>query len=158
MIAKGELKIAEQEARARWTGLLALSLTLRRLRTRNGPGQSQIPSVVLLLANNDEAANLRATLQADGISTQIAGTLEEGIALTADENAKLLVVEEIFIKSASDCWQFRKDRVFPVVVMGTSPEREGWDKAVNFEADAYLPKYMSLAEQVARIKAVLRRA
>ena len=55
-------------------------------------------------------------------------------------------------------WRFRKDRVLPVAVIGSSPEREGWDRVVQLDADAYLSKDMSRAEQVARIKALLRRA
>ena len=66
-------------------------------------------------------------------------------------------MDEVFIDSASDCWELRKHRILPIAVIGGSPESEGWDKVINFEADAYLPKYMSLAEQVARIGALIRR-
>lgn len=116
------------------------------------------PTVVLFMANPEEANNLAEAIQADGIAAVTVSSLQEASALCADENVRVCVVDEGFIKTNTDTWRFRKNRVLPVAVIGSRPEREGWDKVVQFDADAYLSKGMSRAEQVARIKALLRRA
>jgi hypothetical protein len=164
MITKGELKVVEQETRLCWLGLLALTARANGFRIVSH-GQSVsvqpakgLPTVLVLLANPDESASLCEAIRGADIPAGIAKSPQEASTLTADENVKLFVVDEAFVKRPSDCWQFRKSRVLPVAVIGSAPEREGWDRVVNLEADAYLSKSMSLAEQVARIKALLRRA
>ncbi len=116
------------------------------------------PAVVLLLTNAEEATSLAEAIQADGIVPRTVSSPQEAYALTADENVRVFVVDEGFIKTTTDTWRFRKDKVIPVAVIGSSPEREGWDRVVQLDADAYLSKGISRAEQVARIKALFRRA
>ena len=156
MITKSQLNALEQEMKSQWKGVLTLVGVLRYPGFMSEPERIQTPSV-LLLANNHEADNLCSALEARGIVARTVEVLEEATALIANENVQVVVVDEVFVDSASACWELRKDRIVPVAVTGSSPEREGWDKVVNLEADAYLPKSMSLAEQVARIKALLRR-
>ena len=159
MITKGELKTVEQETRLGWLGLLALTARAYRFHfVTEGKKTLAPPAVVLLLTNPDEATSLCDAIQAAGIAAEMVRSPQEASALTADENVRLLVVDEGFVKTASDCWQFRKDRILPIAVIGSNREREGWERVVSLEADAYLSKGMSLAEQVARIKALLRRA
>ncbi|MDO9579426.1 MAG: hypothetical protein Q7J06_02500 [Bacteroidales bacterium] len=158
MITKGELKTVEQETRLGWLGLLALTAKAYRFHfVTEGKKTLAPPVVVLLLANPDEAAGLCEAIQATGVSAGIAKNSQEACMLTADEKVKVFVVDEAFVKSASDCWQFRKDRILPIAVIGSSREREGWERVVNIEADGYLSKGTSLSEQAARIKAMLRR-
>ncbi len=163
MVTRGELQTVAQETKARWKGLLALAATLcrRGLKTERGVELPQPPSThvpcVVILGRNHEASNLRATLEAQGIDAGTVRTLEEAAALTQKEGVRLIVVDESFIDTASACWQLRQHRTVPIVLLGASPEKEGWVTAANVEADAYLGKQMSLAEQAARIKAMLRR-
>ena len=126
--------------------------------TQTEDKKTPTPAVVLLLTSPEEATNLAEAIQAAGITAGTVKNPQEAYALSADENAKVFVVDESFIKTSTDTWRFRKDRVLPVAVIGSSPEREGWDRVVQLDADAYLSKDMSRAEQVARIKALLRRA
>ena len=158
MITKGELKTVEQETRLGWLGLLALTAKAYRFHFVTEDKKIANPAVVLLLDDPDEAANLRDAIRGAGIAAETVGNSQEASALTANENVRLFVVDEGFVKTASDCWQFRKDRILPIAVIGSNREREGWERVVSLEADAYLSKGMSLAEQVARIKALLRRA
>ena len=139
-----------EDVRPRLTGLPALAQTEDK--------KTPTPAVVLLLANPEEATSLAEAIQADGIAARTVSSPQEACALTADENVRVCVVDEGFIKTSTDTWRFRKGRVFPVAVIGSSTEREGWDRVVQLDADAYLSKGMSRAEQVARIKALLRRA
>lgn len=156
MVTKSELKIVEHETRLGWLKLLALTAKAYRFHLVEDKKTAN-PAVVLLLDDLDEAAGLRDAIRGAGITAETVGNSQEASALTANENVRLLVVDEGFVKNASDCWQFRKDRILPVVVIGSSREREGWERATTVEADAYLSKGTSLAEQVARIKAMLRR-
>ncbi len=163
MVTRIELQTVEQEAKARWKGLLVLAATLRcrGLKTERSVELSQPPTThvpcVVILGRNHEASNLCAVLEAQGIDAGTARTLEEATALTQKEGVRLIVVDESFVDTASACWQLRQYRVVPIVLLGASPEKEGWETAANVEADAYLGKRMSLAEQAARIKAMLRR-
>ncbi len=163
MVTKAELQTVEQEAKTRWKGLLALAATLRcrGLKAEQGAELSQPPSehipCVVILGRNHEASNLLATLEAQGIDAGTVRTLEEAAALTRKEGVRLIVVDESFVDTASACWRLRQHRTVPIVLLGASPEKEGWETAANVEADAYLGKRMSLAEQAARIKAMLRR-
>ena len=45
----------------------------------------------------------------------------------------------------------------PVVMLGYSPDSEGWAKVNEIEADLYVRKPVGYQELVARIKAILRR-
>lgn len=137
-----------EDRRPRLTGLVA----------QTEDKKTPTPAVALLLANPEEATSLAEAIQADGIAAGTVSSPQEAYALTADENVRVFVVDESFIKTNTDTWRFRKDRVLPVAVIGSSPEREGWDRVVQLDADAYLSRGMSRAEQVARIKALLRRA
>jgi DNA-binding response OmpR family regulator len=161
MVTRSELQSLGQEVKSQWKGLLALATMLHsRLKiegtVKPHPEGTQVPSVVIL-GRNYEASNLRATLEAEGIDAGTVRTLEEAAALTQKEGVRLVVVDESFVDSASACWQLRQQRIVPIVLLGASPENEGWMMAANVEADAYLGKQTRLAEQVARIKAMLRR-
>ncbi len=157
VVTRAELQTVEQETRLCWLGLLALTAKAYRFHFVIEDKKTANPAVVLLLDDPDEAANLRDAIRGAGIAAETVGNSQEASALTANENVRLLVVDEGFVKTASDCWEFRKDRILPVVVIGDSREREGWERVMTVEADAYLSKGTSLAEQVARIKAMLRR-
>ncbi len=139
-----------EDLRPRLTDLPALPQTEDK--------KTPTPAVVLLMVNPEEATSLAEAIQADGIAAGTVSSPQEAYALTADENVRVFVVDEGFIKTATDTWRFRKDKVIPVAVIGSSPDREGWDRVVQLDADAYLSKSTSRAEQVARIKALLRRA
>lgn len=162
MVTRAELQTVAQEAEARWKGLLALAIVLRSKHKTEGtaefrhPQATQVSSVVIL-GPNVEATNLCGALEAQGIDAEVAQTLEEAAALIEKDKVRLAVVDESFISSASTCWQLRRQRIIPIVLLGASSEEEGWERAATVEADAYLSKGTSLAEQVARIKAMLRR-
>lgn len=159
MITRDELKTVEQETKTGWKGILALTAVVRHSASMTDQRVVQTPPVLFLVNGDDhEMVDLSSALESHGIATGVAKTLEEAATLIANDSVRIVVVDEVFVASASDCWKLRRHKVLPVVLMGSKPEREGWDKAVNLEADAYLPKLMSRAEQVARIKALLRRS
>ncbi len=135
MVTKSELKIVEHETRLGWLKLLALTAKAYRFHLVTEDKKTANPAVVLLLDDPDEAANLGDAIREAGIAVETVGNSQEASALTANENVRLLVVDDGFVKTASDCWQFRKDRILPVVVIGSSREREGWDRATTVEAD-----------------------
>ncbi len=162
MVTRSELHSVGQEVKSRWKGILALAMLLRsRVKTEGAakprhPQSTQVPSVVIL-GRKHEATNLCTALETQDINAEIAQTLEEAAALAQKDGVRLAVVDESFISDASTCSQLCQHRIIPIVLLGTSQEEEGWKMAANVEADAYLRKQMSVGEQVARIKAMLRR-
>lgn len=162
MVTRIELQTVEQEVKSQWKGLLALAIVLRSKRKTEGtaklwqPQATQVSSVVIL-SPNVEATNLCRALEAQGIDAEVAQTLEEAAARIQEDKVRLAVVDESFVDSASACWQLRRQRIIPIVLLGASSEEQGWERVATVEADAYLSKRASLAEQVARIKAMLRR-
>ncbi len=162
MVTRSELQSVGQEVQSQWKGLLALAVVLHSRLKAEGTVKpqylqsTQVPPVVIL-GRKYEATNLCAALETQGINAEIAQTLEEAAALTQKDGVRLVVADESFTDSASACWQLRRHRIIPIVLLGTSQEEEGWKMAVNIEADAYLRKQVSVGEQVARIKAMLRR-
>jgi len=177
MVTKGELKALEQKIEYQWKLYLAQAMQFRwkvyltqarelsyldlatRARTTgrsSQPDKEQTPSVVLL-GDASETAALSAALDAQGLEARTASSLEEAITLTQTGSVRLIVVDETFLNSASVCQQLREHRTIPIVLLGSSRDKEGWDRACELDADAYLGKSMSQAEQAARIKAILRR-
>jgi CheY-like chemotaxis protein len=165
MITRDELKSLEEETKSRWKACLALVIMLRyRELAReprgvvrsSGPDNDRAPLVVVL-GDGCENASLCAALESQGVKARTADLLEEASALTEMEGVRLVVVDETFFDSASVGWQLRHHRTIPIVLLGSSRDKEGWEKACELEADAYLSKSMTQAERVARIKAILRR-
>ena len=115
------------------------------------------PSVVLW-GDGYEVASLCAELEIQGIKARAVSTQGEAAALSEMEGIQLVVVDETFFNSASKGWQLRQHHIIPIVLWGSKHDKEGWEKASELEADAYLSKSTPLTEQVARIKAILRRS
>ena len=68
------------------------------------------------------------------------------------------VIYGVGIKNAFEDVSKLRDRILaPIIVTGSYPPAEGWIKAVDAGADAYLKEPLSLGELVARLKSILRR-
>ncbi|HEX76960.1 MAG TPA: response regulator transcription factor [Dehalococcoidia bacterium] len=167
MIARNELQAMEEEIKYRLKACLALAAALRfpelatELRAAvaaraSAPEEEPSPSVVVL-GSGPEATNLCTAFQQQGIKVGVVGGLNEAVALTEKKEVRLVVVDEAFIDSSSTCWQLRQHKTLPIVLLGARHDKEGWERAFELEADAYLSKSKGLAEQVARVKAILRR-
>jgi len=115
-----------------------------------------VPQVVIL-GQAREAADLSSTLRAHGVEAYPVSNIEEAAGLARVESVRLALVDESFFDSASVGWRLRQDRIIPVILLGNGREREGWGKAIALEADGYIGKSTPQAEQVARIKAIMRR-
>ena len=68
----------------------------------------------------------------------------------------LVVLDEVHIEASPDGEQSRHERMPPVPVSNRS-NAGGWPKARDLEADGSLSKSSSVAEQVTRQRAMLRR-
>lgn len=166
MITRNELEQLKQEIILQWQVSLGLATELwNRNGTANSIGTARashphiehVPQVIVL-GSGYEATNLCSTLRTHGVEAHPVSSLEEAASLTKVEGVRLAVVDESFFESSSVGWKLRQDRIIPIILLGNDRDREGWEKAFALEADAFLSKSMSQAEQIARIKAVLRRS
>lgn len=116
----------------------------------------RVPQVVIL-GRGREAAEMSSTLRRAGIQACPVNSVEEAADLVRAKSVRLALVDETFFTSAAVGWHLRQDRIIPIVLLGNAREREGWDKAIALEADGYICRCAPRAEQVARIKAIIRR-
>lgn len=111
---------------------------------------------VVVLSGGPDSASLCAALEAKGIKAVVVGTLDKVPVLVQEGSVRLIVADEALFDSPSVGWELRQQRMIPIALYGGSANGAGWKKAFEMEADAYLSKSITLAEQVARVKALLR--
>ena len=68
----------------------------------------------------------------------------------------LIILDQFHVKASLEGEQLRH-ALMALVMAGHRPNAEGWQRARDLEADGYLSKSMSVADQVVRLRAMLRR-
>ena len=112
---------------------------------------------VVILGNGSEAASLCAALRLLGIEAAMAGGLKEVVALTQSETARLVVADESLVDGLTASRQLRLHKTLTIMLFGSLHDKDGWQRALEVEADYYFRKSMGMSEQVARVRAILRR-
>ena len=106
------------------------------------------------------AAALRRGLQVDGIVADVAGTGEDGLRLARATAYDAIVLDVMLpdLDGFQTCRQLRAERVWAPVIMLTARDAvEDRVRGLDEGADDYLLKPFSLAELLARLRALSRR-
>lgn len=77
--------------------------------------------------------------------------------LEKSREADLVISDDHLPNTEYDHSYIRKQTNAPIIILGSNPGTEVWDKAVNTGADAYLNRTGPRKETIARMKAILRR-
>ena len=165
-ITRQELQQAEEQAKRRWKTLLVL-LALALLVWPEAPVETK-PTVVekpakpaavakVLLIDTDPASSkeLTAVLEIGGFEVMACIDPEEGLRRVKD--ASMVILDEELPHSDEVCSRIREQSCAPIILLGSKPNGEAWDKAVAMGADAYLRRAVSRRELMARMRAILRR-
>ncbi len=157
---------AGELAKRGWkTLLLLLALALRvkhniRLGVEVAPPEAEaVPPKVagVLLADTDPESSQELTEVLGIGGFGVTATLKEDEILAAVDEASLVILDEAMPESQQLCARIRERSQVPIILLGSDPSEEAWNRAVNWGADAYLRRVMSRREFVARIRAILRR-
>lgn len=157
---------AGELAKRGWkTLLLLLALALRvkhniRLGVEVAPPEAEAapPKVAgVLLADTDPESSQELTEVLGIGGFGVTATLKEDEILAAVDEASLVILDEAMPESQQLCARIRERSQVPIILLGSDPSEEAWNRAVNWGADAYLRRVMSRREFVARIRAILRR-
>ncbi len=115
---------------------------------------------ILLVEDEDSIAlPLAAALEREGYATRITGSAPEAIALAAELQPDLLLLD-VMLSDGSGldvCREVRRHSAVPIIMLTARGDET--DRVVGLElgADDYVVKPFSARELVARIRAVLRR-
>lgn len=112
---------------------------------------------VLIVGSEPELATLGTALTAAGIRAGVVSSLED-VAWDPPQALRLLILDEVLAES--HCQEIGKlpwTLSAALVLFGWSPSELGWATVAVCGAYAYLEKASSVAEQVARVRALLRR-
>ena len=115
---------------------------------------------ILLVEDEDSIAlPLAAALEREGYATRITGSASEAIALAAELQPDLLLLD-VMLSDGSGldvCREVRRHSSIPIIMLTARGDET--DRVVGLElgADDYVVKPFSARELVARIRAVLRR-
>jgi two-component system, OmpR family, response regulator RegX3 len=118
------------------------------------------PRTILLVEDEDSIAlPLAAALEREGYATRITGSAPEAIALAAELQPDLLLLD-VMLSDGSGldvCREVRRHSSIPIIMLTARGDET--DRVVGLElgADDYVVKPFSARELVARIRAVLRR-
>jgi two-component system, OmpR family, response regulator RegX3 len=116
---------------------------------------------ILLVEDEDSIAlPLAAALEREGYATRITGSAPEAIALAAELQPDLILLD-VMLSDGSGldvCREVRRHSAVPIIMLTARGDET--DRVVGLElgADDYVVKPFSARELVARIRAVLRRA
>jgi DNA-binding response OmpR family regulator len=119
-----------------------------------------VPRTILLVEDEDSIAlPLAAALEREGYATRITGSAPEAIALAADLQPDLVLLD-VMLSDGSGldvCRELRRHSAVPIIMLTARGDET--DRVVGLElgADDYVVKPFSARELVARIRAVLRR-
>jgi len=109
------------------------------------------PNLLQFLAVNLESRGFRVLQAHDGV---------EALQIFAEHQPDLIILDLVMpnLDGWSVCRQIRETSVVPIIVLSARGDEEGKVKALRLGADDYLTKPFGVAELLARIRAVLRRA
>jgi len=106
------------------------------------------------------AAGLRAGLEADGFSVDVALTGTDGLWAAREEPYDAIVLDIMLpgVNGYKVCEALRRERIWTPILMLTAKDGE-WDEVEGLDtgADDYLTKPFSYAVLLARLRALLRR-
>src|SRR4051794_38178191 len=134
------------------------SVTTGRGYRRHTPGMAA--RTILVVEDEDSIAlPLAAALEREGYATRITGSASEAIALAAELQPDLLLLD-VMLSDGSGldvCREVRRHSAVPIIMLTARGDET--DRVVGLElgADDYVVKPFSARELVARIRAVLRR-
>jgi DNA-binding response OmpR family regulator len=115
---------------------------------------------ILVVEDEDSIAlPLAAALEREGYATRVTGSASEAIALTAELQPDLMLLD-VMLSDGSGldvCREVRRHSAMPIIMLTARGDET--DRVVGLElgADDYVVKPFSARELVARIRAVLRR-
>jgi two-component system response regulator RegX3 len=121
---------------------------------------SGAPRTILLVEDESSIAlPLAAALEREGYATRITGSAPEAIALAAELQPDLLLLDVMLADGSGldVCREVRRHSSVPIIMLTARGDET--DRVVGLElgADDYVVKPFSARELVARIRAVLRR-
>ncbi len=127
-----------------------------------GRGTSTGAPKTVLVVEDDEsiAMGLEMNLSAEGYRVLVAGDGEEGLSLARGPDVDLLILDVMLPKlNGFELLRVLRNEHNPVPIMMLSARGAEMDKVMGLElgAEDYITKPFSLAELLARVKAVLRR-
>ncbi len=106
------------------------------------------------------AGAIRRALRSEGILADVAGTGEDAMAMARASDYDVLVLDVMLpdIDGFETCRRLRADRVWVPIIMLTARDAiEDRVRGLDQGADDYLTKPFSLAELLARLRALARR-
>ncbi len=168
-VTRGELKQAEQEFKRGWKMTLVLLLLGRRQLRAVSPVETQQtekpapqhPGLerTILFVDKDPfwASQLSQTLSHSGFKAIMTGNCAEGLARLSEASPDLVLLDIDLTDSREAYEKIREQVNVPIILLGSYSDNEGWSKAAEWGADAYLRRSMGTLELTARIKAILRR-
>jgi CheY-like chemotaxis protein len=168
-VSRRELQEAEQDIKRVWKMILILLILARRLSQSipvrdKGREEKAKPEEVsltrsILFIDKDPiwADQLFSVLNQGGFKAVVARSCTEGLAELLKVNPDLVILDLDLPNSKDTCLEIRERLNVPIILLGSYPDSEGWERAVQWGADAYLRRSMSTQELAARIKAILRR-
>jgi two-component system response regulator RegX3 len=115
---------------------------------------------ILVVEDEDSIAlPLAAALERDGYATRVTGSAPEAIALAAELQPDLILLDVMLADGSGldVCREVRRHSAVPIIMLTARGDET--DRVVGLElgADDYVVKPFSARELVARIRAVLRR-
>ena len=119
-----------------------------------------MPSMLIAEDNQDVSDILREYAIKDGFTVFVAKDGQEALDLTHVRQFDILLLDVTMpkIDGYSVCQQIRKSSLVPIIMITARSEEFERIKGLKLGADDYIVKPFSMAETMARIQAVLRRA
>jgi response regulator RpfG family c-di-GMP phosphodiesterase len=157
---------AEEQAKRWWkTLLLLLALALKvKYHTQDKAEIAwqvaeaitpRIAKVLLIDTDPESSGELTGVLGIGGF--EVMTSLKQEEILEGLAQVSLVILDEELPHSQELCTQIRERSQVPIIILGSDPSEEAWNRAVAWGADAYLRRAISRREFVARIRAILRR-
>jgi len=103
------------------------------------------------------AERLAEAFRGAGFEVLISADVLDGLIEVDEENPDLVLLSETLPGSEEACFRIHKLASVPVVILGSDPREDAWDRAVEVGAEAYLRKSLSPEELVARAQSILFR-
>lgn len=128
------------------------------------PLRAPAPRVLLVEDDDDVAAPLRYNLESQGFAVTLKVRAEDALTHLRDgEGTDLVLMDWMLpgLSGAEACRQIRRDprsRLLPVIMLTARGEEADKIRGLQLGADDYITKPYSVAELVARMRALLRRA
>ncbi len=164
-LSKTEIGETSELARRGWKTLLLLLALALRVKQNIPPATEAAPPkqaaavklAGVLLADTDPESSKELTEVLGIGGFEVTAALKEDEILAAVDEVSLVILDEAMPESQQLCARVRERSQVPIILLGSDPGEEAWNRAVRWGADAYLRRVMSRREFVARIRAILRR-